>query len=245
MTRRNTSIDATISPGVEQAVRANSHVAAVDRFRNFDVEFRGRLVTVAAGDFAVASEYGKLAFKEPRGANAARAATLAAIGTDSVIASESFAIRFNKSIGEIITLPTPMGDRAFSIAGVYYDYSNDRGVLVMDRGTMERYFGPQASTSLAVYLRDGAVAEQVRSELLKTLPDESRALIFTNSSVRREVVRIFDNTFKITRALELIAILVAVLGIVSTLLALILERKREIGILRLIGANRRQVMKMD
>jgi putative ABC transport system permease protein len=58
------------------------------------------------------------------------------------------------------------------------------------------------------------------------------------------VLRIFDNTFRITSALELIAIVVAILGVVSTLLALILERKREIGILRLLGATRKQIIRM-
>ena len=86
--------------------------------------------------------------------------------------------------------------------------------------------------------------DRVRSEFLQMLPRDSRALVFTNASVRREVIRIFDNTFRITRALELIAILVAVLGIVSSLLTLIIERKREIGILRMVGAGRWQIMKM-
>jgi putative ABC transport system permease protein len=69
-------------------------------------------------------------------------------------------------------------------------------------------------------------------------------LIFTNASIRAEVLRIFDSTFAITYALEVIAILVAILGVATTLLALILERRREIVMLRLIGAGRRQVRKM-
>ncbi len=241
MTRRNVSVDATISPEVEKAARSHSQVVAVDRIRNFEIEYEGRLVTVGSGDFAVAADFGRLAFKDPRDA---RAAMLASIGNDSVIASESFAIKFNKSTGDTITLATPAGGREFRIGGIYYDYSTDRGVVIMDRATMERHFGPQGTTSVAIYLRENASPDQVRSELLQSLPAESRALIFTNSSVRREVIRIFDNTFRITSALELIAILVAVLGIVSTLLTLIIERKREIGILRMIGAGRRQVTKM-
>jgi putative ABC transport system permease protein len=64
--------------------------------------------------------------------------------------------------------------------------------------------------------------------------------IYTNRALRAEVLRIFDSTFAITYALELIAILVAVLGVAATLLTLVLERRRDLAILRSLGADRRQ-----
>ena len=62
--------------------------------------------------------------------------------------------------------------------------------------------------------------------------------------VRAEVLRIFDSTFAITTALEIIAIFVAIMGVASTLLTLVIERRRELAVLRLVGADRRQVRKM-
>ncbi len=62
--------------------------------------------------------------------------------------------------------------------------------------------------------------------------------------MRAEVLRIFDSTFAITYALELVAIIVAILGVSGTLLTLILEREREFTILRLVGTDRRQVRRM-
>ena len=58
------------------------------------------------------------------------------------------------------------------------------------------------------------------------------------------MLEVFDKTFAITYSLEIIAILVAVLGLFNTLVSLILERKREIGILRFIGAFKGQVKRM-
>jgi putative ABC transport system permease protein len=84
----------------------------------------------------------------------------------------------------------------------------------------------------------------VRAQILAGLGDRYRAFIYTNGALRREVLRIFDSTFAITYALEVIAIFVAIMGVVSTLLTLILERRREIAVLRLIGADRRQVRRM-
>ena len=114
----------------------------------------------------------------------------------------------------------------------------------MDRGTFTRYWDEPPATSLTVYLRDGADPDTVREEILAQFGEEYRVLIFTNSSIRKEVLRIFDSTFAITYALEVIAIFVAILGVASTLLTLILERRRELSILRLVGADRRQVRRM-
>jgi putative ABC transport system permease protein len=66
----------------------------------------------------------------------------------------------------------------------------------------------------------------------------------TNGALRAEVLRIFDRTFAITWALELVAVTVAVLGIVATLVTLIVERGRELAMLRLVGAERWQIRRM-
>jgi putative ABC transport system permease protein len=240
-TRTNVSIEATLSPEVEEAVTAHPGVTAVDRFRNFDVPYEGGLVTVGAGEFAVLLRHGKLLFKAP--ANWSEAVQ-GALGQDAVVVSESFAIKYHKSIGAWVRLPTPTGASLFRVVAIYYDYSSDRGVLVMDRSTFVRHFGEQRPTSLAIYLSPRADAELVKSEILKTLGPHRQVLVFSNSSLRSEILRIFDSTFAITYALEVIAIFVAILGVASTLLTLILERRREIAILRLIGAEQRQVRKM-
>jgi putative ABC transport system permease protein len=138
----------------------------------------------------------------------------------------------------------PQGARAFRVVAVYYDYSNDRGVIVMDQTTLVKHFGPMAPTSLTIYLRQGASADGVRTEILKSLESRYRVFIATNNALRAEVLRIFDSTFAITYALELIAIFVSILGIASALLTLILERARELAILRMVGADRGQVRRM-
>jgi putative ABC transport system permease protein len=69
-------------------------------------------------------------------------------------------------------------------------------------------------------------------------------LFTTNRVIRREVMRIFDSTFAITYALEAIAIVVAGLGVISTLITLILERRGEISVLGFLGATRRQIRRM-
>jgi putative ABC transport system permease protein len=62
--------------------------------------------------------------------------------------------------------------------------------------------------------------------------------------LREDVLKIFDRTFGVTRALQLIAIVVAVLGIVNTQVALVFERRREFAVLRYLGAAGRQIRQM-
>lgn len=243
-TRHNVATDAVFSPEVERIVSAHPAVAAADRFRNFDIAYGGGLVTLGTGEFAKQEAHGHLLFKAPTGTEAGKAAIRSCIGQDAVIVSESFALKYATQVGDVISLTTPQGDRTFRIAAVYYDYSSDRGIIVMDRGTFTKYFGEPQATSLTVYLRPGADADAVREDLLRQFGSNYRVLIYTNASIRQEVLRIFDSTFAITYALEVIAIFVAILGVATTLLTLILERKREIAVLRLVGADRRQVRKM-
>jgi putative ABC transport system permease protein len=239
--RRAGAQESTIPAEVEALVRGHSQVAAVDGFRTLIVPYGETTVTVGGGDFAVLVAHGRLLFKAPAGA---AAAVRAAAGTDDVVVSEALALRGGVRVGDRITLPTAHGSRAFRIAAVYYDYSNDRGTIVFDRRAFARWFDDRRPAGLSVYLRPGADADAIRDELSRALGAERGISINTNVTVKREVLRIFDRTFAITWALELVAVTVAVLGIVATLVTLVLERRRELGLLRLVGAERGQIRRM-
>ncbi|HEX7087473.1 MAG TPA: FtsX-like permease family protein [Vicinamibacterales bacterium] len=241
---RRSSLDGSqggISPELETTIRLDPDVAAVDPFRALSVTFRDRLVVLGSGDFDVLLEHGALVFKAPADATARMRR---ARGRDAVVVSEAFARRFALGPGDHVDLPTPEGERRFEIAAVYYDYSTDRGVAVMDRGTFARHFGELRPASLAIYLREGADPEAVRERLLSGLGGRHRVFLRTNAALRAEVLRIFDATFAITYALELVAIVVAMLGVTATLVTLMLERRRELAVLRLVGTDLRQLRRM-
>jgi putative ABC transport system permease protein len=239
--RSNLEAHSTISPALERAIAGDRDVAAVDRFRALSVPFRDRLIVLGSGDFRVLLEHGGLVFKAPRDG---RAALASAVGRDAVVISEALSLRFGVAVGQTIALPTPSGPRDFEVAAVYYDYSTDRGVAVVDRATFVRHFGDQRPTSLSVYLRPAAEPEAVRERLMAELGSTHRLFVHSNTSLRAEVLRIFDATFAITYGLEAVAIVVAVLGITATLVTLILERRRELAVLRLVGADLGQVRRM-
>ena len=242
-TARRSDVDspATVSRELEAVVAADPAVAAVDRFRHLSLPFRDRLIVLVAGEFEVLRSHGELLFKGPED----QAAVLRkAVGHDAVLLSESFSQRFDAAVGDTIELTTPDGPRPFEVAAVYYDYSTDRGVVMMDRGTFVRYWGDLRPTSLSVYLGPGRSAEDVRERLLARLGDAHRVFLHTNASLRREVLRVFDSTFAITYALEAIAILVGMLGITATMVTLVVERRADLALVRLVGAERRQIRRI-
>jgi putative ABC transport system permease protein len=94
-----------------------------------------------------------------------------------------------------------------------------------------------------VFIAAGTSADEVRAEILRAAADY-RILIFSNGNLRGEAIRIFDRTFAITYALEAVAIVVAVMGVAGALLALVIDRRRELGLLRFLGSSKNQVRKL-
>jgi putative ABC transport system permease protein len=222
-------------------VKQDTQIAAVDPFANEQVSYQGDLITVGGGDFSTLLKHGRLTYKSPGNA---RERIENAIGRDAVTVNESFSIRYKKRAGDTVELSTATGVRLFEIVAIFYDYSNSRGVAVMDRSVFARYFPNARSGSLSIYLQPGADAGEVNERLTREVGSRYQIFFITNGGVRREVMKIFDSTFAITYALELIAIAVAGLGVISTLITLILERRGEIAVLGFLGATRAQIKRM-
>jgi putative ABC transport system permease protein len=216
-------------------------IAGFDRARGRGVLYGDAIVTLGSGDFAVAARFGGLPMIAPRRSSEA---LREAVARNGVVVSETFALKYGKGVGDVITLTTIHGRRSFPITGVYRDYSNDRGVVAMDRALYVRSFEDDAINTVVVYLKPGVVRDTARRELEAMFGPKYHAFAVTNGEIRAEVMKIFDQTFLITYALLAVAIVVAVLGVINTLAALILERTRELAVLRVLGMSIAQVRRM-
>lgn len=214
-------------------------VEALDPFRGIRVEDgRGGRFLLASGDFAVHARYGRLLMV----GGDAPAILRAAREAGAVVVSETFALRYGVRVGGRVSLPTRRGPVQLPVAGIFYDYTTEGGLVVMDRPLFVRLTGDPFLTSVAIYLRPGADPEVVRRRILTAVPGREDLLLLANRALKARVLEIFDQTFAITYALELIALVVAALGILNAQMATVLERQRELGILRAVGCSRRQVL---
>jgi putative ABC transport system permease protein len=143
-----------------------------------------------------------------------------------------------------LDLPTADGRRLFPIVAVFYDYATDGGRVLMDRAVWQRHWRDSGITALGVYLEPGAHPEQVSAAIETAVAPLHRVSIVSNRGLKTEVLDVFDQTFAITRALDLVAMIVAALGVASTVLAIVLERRREIGVIRALGASPVQVRRV-
>jgi putative ABC transport system permease protein len=159
-----------------------------------------------------------------------------------VIASEPFAFWHRlPAHGGSVTLQTDHGPQAFPVAGIYYDYASERGTLMMARAVYERHWDDRALSSVAAYVAPGRQPAEVADVLRRALAD-TPLLVVENRALRRGALRIFDRTFAVTQALRLLAVVVAFIGVLSALLALQVERTRELATLQALGLVPRQLV---
>ena len=230
----------TISSGLAEELSKLPGVDAVERLRIYEISFEGMPASLASADLNVQRAHHDSDFFSGR----PREQVLAELrDSNAVVVSEPFTYKHHKKAGDSITLSLGEAKATFRIADVYYDYSSERGSILMDRSTMLRYLPDPAPSNLAIYVSPDAHLETVRAEIEKATAGH-RVLLFSNRDLRAEAIRIFDRTFAITYALEAVAVVIAVMGIAGALLALVIDRRRELGLLRFLGAAIGQVRKL-
>jgi putative ABC transport system permease protein len=230
----------TISPGLAEEIEKLPGVVAVERLRAYEIRFQDMPVTLASADLNVLRSYHNSDFFSGR----PREHVLADLrDSNAVVVSEPFTYKHGVRTGDFITLSLGEKQTSFRVADVYYDYSSERGSILMDRNTMLRYLPDPAPSNLAIYVSSDAKLEKVRTEIEQAVTGY-RVLLFSNRDIRAEAIRIFDRTFAITYALEAVAVTVAVMGIAGALLALVIDRRRELGLLYFLGAATSQIRKL-
>jgi putative ABC transport system permease protein len=229
----------TISLELADKISELPGVAGVDRLRSYEISYDGMPATLASVDLSARRSEERSNFFSGRSSEQVFAQIR---GIDAVVVSEPFTYKHHVHAGDTITLSLGDARPTFRIADIYYDYGSERGTILMDRQTMLRYLPDLAPSNLAIYLSPNASVAAVRKEIVLA-SDGYRVLLASNSDLRAEAIRIFDRTFAITYALEAIAVIVAVMGIAGALLALVIDRRRDFGLLRFLGAASGQMRK--
>jgi putative ABC transport system permease protein len=161
-----------------------------------------------------------------------------------VIISESFQSKFAKGANDTMDLSTPTGRVSFKVLGVYVDYSSDSGSVLIDRALYKQYWRDDLVDAFDLWLEPGADPHPVIEKIRNDYGAKYQLFISTHRELRDAVVRIMEQSFIVNYAVEIVAVVVAIFSVINTLLASILDRSREIGVLRAIGATQAQVRRM-
>jgi putative ABC transport system permease protein len=131
------------------------------------------------------------------------------------------------------------------VLDLYRDYTRDRGIAMIGDPYFQRVWGIKGVHSLAITFRAGtsfAVMESESDAFRKAFGGKEALICYSNRALNARILEIFNQTFAVTAVLRTISIAVAIGGVMLTLGILVLERSRDIGVLRSMGASTRQVV---
>jgi putative ABC transport system permease protein len=231
--------DATLDAELVARLTATPGVAAVATLRTTRVQSRGDSLQLLALD---TDARGYRSFTVRQGDPATVGRTLQ--DGQAVLVSEPLAYRRGLRVGDRLALLTDRGEREFTIAGVYDDYGSSEGVVLMSRRIYQRFWDDRAVSSLGLRAAEGVDVDALVAALRLRADAEHDLLIRSNRALREASLAVFDRTFAVTVVLRWVATLVAFIGVLSALTALVLERSRELAVLRAQGLTPREVWRL-
>lgn len=156
-------------------------------------------------------------------------------GEDLVLITEGFAAHQRLGLGGRLEIGTPSGQRVFEVAGIYRDYSNPGGTVLVRADRF--YLGtPPGFVSVGLRATAGVPVAALEARLDAWLAEQPQPTMITRpDAIEAESMAIFDRTFAITHLLRVITLVVAFVAILSALVALQMERSREYAVLRSTG----------
>ena len=228
--------DSTLDPALVKRLASAPGIARVNTYRGLQVESHLGLTQLVALDLAERS-YTAFTFilGEPH------AVWPAFQNEAAVIISEPYAYRHQLSLNDALQLRTDRGEHVFRVVGIFTDYGSDQGIVMMSRHTYDRWWQDALVSSLGVYAEPNTDIDRLVASLRGLAGAEHEVLIRSNRTLRDASLEIFDRTFTITTVLHLLTTVVAFIGVLSALMALQLERARELGVLRATGYTPGQV----
>jgi putative ABC transport system permease protein len=162
-------------------------------------------------------------------------------GARPVWVSEAMQDLYHVSVGSNLTLPLGGAPRTFFVTGVWRDYANQTGSLVIRLADYRALTGDTEVTDAALWAAPGSSAGQLAQEIRK-LPFGAGLALAQPGEIRAVSLQIFDRSFAVTYLLEAIAIAIGLSGVAATFSAQTLARAKEFGMLRHVGVTRAQVL---
>jgi putative ABC transport system permease protein len=159
------------------------------------------------------------------------------------IVSENFTALHGVDRGDTVTLISPRGPVTFQVIGKLPDYTWNLGTLLINRADYLKSWDDPAVDVFDVYLRPGQDVNAVQETILRKLGPAHGLFALTRGELTERIDSVIERLYGIAYAQQVVVMLVAALGVVMALLISVLQRRRELGLLRAIGASRGQVVR--
>ena len=166
--------------------------------------------------------------------------SLLAYGT--ALVSENFAALNGVGVGSVIALPGAEGPVSLKVVGTVLDFSNSRGTILVDRRGVGKAFSTSTVDLFAIGLPRGLHPGTARLAIARSpWAAEGEVEAMTREGLRGHILGMIRRLHGIAYIQELVAATVAALGVAASMLICVVQRRRELGLLRALGATSRQV----
>ena len=228
-------------PRLGDELRAVPGVASVASLRVANGRLDGHDVQVIGIDPV---EYPRVASLEWNGSSSDAAFGQLAQGR-WLIANGIFASQAGLRTGQAVTLETPNGRRTYVVAAVGSDYLNAKlSTIYVSQDVLARDFATTTDLMFLLNLAPGADASAADRAVAKVVDDYPAFTLHSTQEWRAEQQATFNGTLGIFYGLIAVLALPSLLALMNTLAISVLARTREIGMLRAVGATRRQIRRM-
>ncbi|MGJ5827386.1 ABC transporter permease [Streptomyces ossamyceticus] len=225
-----------LSPDVEKKLAGTEGVTAVSPLRNAESRIDGQTEYVTGVNGGAIGELTKFAVDDGD----------FKVGGSEVVVDTETARRNGWKAGTSFTAGFEGGERQkLTVAGVYEANELIRGIL-LDNRTLERRLPADtrpADMMVMVKTASGA-SDAAKDRLAKTLGDNPAIKIQDGDDLSDDIAQMFTLMLNLLYGLLAMAVIVAVLGVINTLAMSVFERSQEIGMLRAIGLDRRNIKRM-
>ncbi len=232
----NISSDNRIRPETWQSLAATPEIAEAEIGQMYPIQFREASTYLVGASFGDRSGWRHMVWIDAPEIPFSELDHKKAL--PPAVVNESFQQRFNIQVGEHVQVPTPQGTKPLEVVGIFADYGNERGSIVVSRPRLAEWFDDESALNFAAHLKPDVDPEAIRRRWMKAFPE---LVVRTNRRLREEVMTVFHETFSVTHALKWIGVSVAMVGLGLGLWSILLERRSELRVLKELGMSRHEI----
>jgi putative ABC transport system permease protein len=163
---------------------------------------------------------------------------------EAVIISTSFAANYGVGVGDVVTLSTPSGALTLPVAGTTVEFVSPRGTIEISRGVFAKWWHDRQLTQVFVNAAGGTSPDAVRATIARTFGKEFQLRVLSAGELMSWFAEQVRRAFSVVQILGALVLFVVLVGMADSLAAGVMERTRELGILRAQGVRRRQLARM-